>query len=368
MRIADVVAHLERIAPPAWAESWDNVGLLVGDPARRCERVLLCIDLTEAVLAEARAAKASLVMAYHPVIFKPVARLTPGAAPIVYAALRANVAVYSVHTAYDMAVGGSNDALADALGMSDDRRPLRPRCAEGAFKVVVFAPPADLPAIQAAAFAAGAGAFGPTSAYGECGFHTAGTGTFFGSDAATPAVGRPGRREAVDEVRWETICPRGRLPAVLRAITDAHSYEEPAVDVLALTDAPPGVGLGRVGTLARPVALKTMLARIRKACGVSRLLLAGPRERTVRTLAVGCGSCGSLFRDALAAPADLYVTGELRHHDALAAAAGGLTVACVGHSNSERLTLGAMERSLRQALPGLEVVRSEADADPFVIV
>ncbi|MFW6145944.1 MAG: Nif3-like dinuclear metal center hexameric protein [Planctomycetota bacterium] len=368
MRIADVVAHLERIAPPAYAESWDNVGLLVGDDARRCERVLLCIDLTEAVLAEAREAKAPLVMAYHPVIFKPLARVTPAAAPVVWAAVRANVGVYSVHTAYDMAVGGSNDALADALGMSDDRRPLRPRCAEGATKLVVFAPRTDLEAIQAAAFAAGAGCFGPTSEYAECGFHTAGTGTFFGSDAATPAVGRKGRREAVEEVRWETICPRRRLADALRAITDAHSYEEPAIDVLSLTDAPPGVGLGRVGALARPVALKTMLGRVRESCGVRRVLLAGPRERTVRTLAVGCGSCGSLFRDAIAAGADLYVTGELRHHDALAAAAAGLTVACVGHSNSERLTLAALERALRDALPGLEVVRSQADEDPFAIV
>ncbi len=368
MRIADVVAHLERIAPPAWAESWDNVGLLVGDEATACERVLLCIDLTEAVLAEARAARASLVMAYHPVIFKPLGRLTPSSAAVVWAAIRSEVAVYSVHTAYDMAVGGSNDVLADAVGMADDRRPLRGRCAEGAYKLVVFAPPADLPAIQAAAFAAGAGGFGPTSQYTECGFHTAGTGTFFGADAATPAVGRPGRREAVEEVRWETICPRGRLAAAVRAITDAHRYEEPAIDILPLTDAPAGVGLGRVGDLARPVGLKTMLGRIRTACGVPRLLVAGPRQRTVRTVAVGCGSCGSLFRDAIAAGADLYITGELRHHDALAAAAAGLTVVCVGHSNSERLTLAAMERSLREALPGLDVVRSQADEDPFAVV
>ena len=368
MRIADVVAALERIAPPAWAESWDNVGLLVGDPTRPCRSVLLCIDLTEPVLGEARSAGTPLVMAYHPVIFKPLARITPQAAPIAWAALRADLAVYSVHTAYDVAPGGANDVLADALGMGDDRRPLRPRCEEGACKLVVFAPAADLPAIQAAAFAAGAGSFGPTSAYGECGFHTSGTGTFFGSDAARPAVGRKGRREAVPEVRWETICPRPRLAAAMRAIAGAHSYEEPAIDVLPLIDAPPAVGLGRVGALRRPVAMGTMLGRIRKACGVSRLLLAGPPRRTVATLAVGCGSCGGLFRDALAAGADLYVTGELRHHDALAAAAGGLTVACVGHSNSERLTLAAMERRLREALPGLDVARSRADADPLAIV
>jgi len=368
MRISEVAKTLERIAPPAYAEPWDNVGLVVGDAVRPCRRVLLCIDLTADVLAEAKAAKAQLVMAYHPVIFKPLARLTPRAAPIVYAAVRAGIAVYSVHTAFDAALGGANDALADALGMAPERRPLQPRCAEGAYKVVVYAPPLELPAIQAAAFGAGAGVFGPTSEYTECGFHTEGVGTFFGADAACPAVGRKGRREAVEEVRWETICPRGKLAAVMAAITKAHSYEEPAIDVFAMTDAPVGVGLGRVGKLAKPVALQTMLSRIRKACGVPRLQVAGPKRRTIATLAVSCGSAGNMYRDAVAAGADLYVTGELRHHDALAAAAAGLTVACVGHSNSERLTLKALAQQLKRALPKLGVTQSRTDRDPFKIV
>ena len=368
MRISDVAKALERIAPPAYAESWDNVGLLVGDAARPCRRVLLCIDLTADVLAEAKAAKAQLVMVYHPVIFKPLARLTSQAAPVVFATVRAGIAVYSMHTAFDAAIGGANDALADALGMAAERRPLQPRCAEGAYKVVVYAPAAELPDIQAAAFDAGAGVFGPTSEYTECGFHTEGTGTFFGSDQASPAVGRKDRREAVEEVRWETICPRGKLAAVLAAITNAHSYEEPAIDVFEMTDAPVGVGLGRVGALVKPVGLQTMLTRVRKACGVPRLLVAGPKRRKVATLAVGCGSCGSMYRDAVAAGADLYVTGELRHHDALAAAATGLTVACVGHSNSERLALEILARRLKRALPKLNVRRSRTDKDPLNIV
>jgi len=368
MRISEVAQTLQRIAPPAYAEPWDNVGLLVGDAMRPCRRILLCIDLTAEVLAEARQVKAQLVMAYHPVIFKPLPRVTSRAAPVVYDAVRAGVAVYSVHTAFDAAIGGANDALADALGMSSDRRPLRPRCAEGAFKVVVYAPADELPAIQAAAFSAGAGAFGPTSNYTECGFHTDGVGTFFGSAKAAPAVGRKGRREAVAEVRWETICPRGKLPAVLAAITSAHSYEEPAIDVFAMTDAPVGVGMGRVGALTRPMSLQTMLTRIRKACGAGRLLLAGPKRRKVAMLAVSCGSAGGMFRDAVAAGADLYVTGELRHHDALAAAAAGLTVACVGHSHSERLAMRTLARRLKRELPKLEIRRSRVDRDPFTIV
>ncbi len=369
MIIADVAAKLAEIAPPEYAESWDNVGLLLGDPARPCCRVLLCIDLTESVLAEAIAEKADLVMAYHPVIFKALPRVTPVACPVAYGALHAKLAVYSVHTAFDSVIGGANDGLADSLGMSGQRRPLSPRQEDGPYKIVVFVPADNLPAVSGAAFAAGAGRIG---LYSDCGFGVPGTGTFVCGDASRPAIGRPGQRVAAEEVRWEVQCPRPELPAVLAAIQAAHCYETPAIDVCPLADAPVGVGLGRVGTLRRPTSMRAMLNRVRKACGVRRIQLAGPGvdapDRPVGVLAVGCGSCGSLFRQAIAGGADLYVTGELRHHDALAAAAAGLTVACVGHSNSERLTLDSLARRLQAALPGLEVALANTDRDPLHVV
>lgn len=364
MRIADVVRSLEQAAPPAYAESWDNVGLLIGDAEAKCRKTLLCIDLTQSVLEEARRLKAQLVMAYHPVIFKPVPRLTAEATPVAWAAARAGLAVYSVHTAWDAAAGGANDVLADACGMDAERRPLVPRSESGQCQVVVFVPPDEVQAVSAAAFAAGAGRIGR---YRECGFAAAGEGTFFGTECATPALGQPGRRERVPEVRWEAICPRRALRDVIAAIISAHSYEEPAISVYPLAELPGDVGLGRVGPLAEPAPLAKVLERVRRACGVRHVQLAGPTRRPVRTLAVTCGSAGGMFRDAIQAGADLYVTGELRHHDALAAAAAGLTVACVGHSNSERLTLPALERRLRADLPKLDVTLSQADRDPFEI-
>jgi dinuclear metal center YbgI/SA1388 family protein len=341
------------------------VGLLVGDALRPCRRVLLCVDLTRAVLAEARRRRAALVMAYHPLIFKPISRLTAAAAPIAYEAIRAGIAVYSVNTAFDVAPGGANDALADALGMG----PLETRCAEGEFKLAVYLPPADLAAVAAAAFGAGAGRIGN---YSECSFRYSGTGTFRGNQGTHPAVGEALKLEETSELCWETVCPRRRLAAVLAAIRAAHSYEEPAIDVMPLADAPPCAGLGRVGELTKPVGLAAMLQRIRRACGVKRVQLARPAGRRdsamIRTLAVGAGSCGDLFRRAAAAKADLYITGELRHHDALAAVAAGLSVICVGHSNSERLTLGALAGRLRAEAPGLEVMQANEDSDPFVVV
>jgi dinuclear metal center YbgI/SA1388 family protein len=115
---ADVIAELERIAPLEWAEPWDNVGLLVESERERLERVLLTIDLTEAVLLEAQSLGANLIIAYHPVIFKGFKRLTRATASerIVRDVLRSDMAIYSPHTALDAAPGGMNDWLAESIG------------------------------------------------------------------------------------------------------------------------------------------------------------------------------------------------------------------------------------------------------------
>ena len=359
----DICEVLGEVAPPELAADWDNVGLLIGDASSPVRRLLLTIDLTEAVLAEAARASADMVMAYHPPIFKALTKLTTAAAPVVWAAARAGLAVYSMHTALDAAPGGTNDVLAEAVGVVD-AHPLAPAPAEGQCKLVVFAPPGDLPAVASAAFAAGAGRIGN---YSECSFAAPGTGTFLGGAGSSPAVGRAGRRERSAEVRLEAVVPRAALAEVVSAIREAHSYETPAIDVYALEPVPCGGGMGRVGRLRRPVGMKAFIARVKRALGVPRVLVAGRAPRRVTTVAVGAGSCGDLCDDAARAGADVFVTGEMRHHQALAAAAAGLTVVCVGHSNSERLTLGVLAKRIRTALPGLKVKISRKDRDPFDI-
>jgi dinuclear metal center YbgI/SA1388 family protein len=360
----DVCHVLAATAPLDVAEEWDNVGLLIGDEAAPVGGLLLTIDLTEPVLAEATAAGADMVMAYHPPIFRPISRLTSSAAPVALAAARAGVAVYSMHTALDAAVGGTNDVLAGALGV-EALRPLVPAGGADDCKVVVFVPAADVGGVSAAAFAAGAGRIGD---YTECSFAAAGTGAFRGGAAAHPTVGRPGRAERTAELRLEVIAPRAKAAAVVEAIRAAHSYETPAIDVYRLEPLATGTGLGRIGELARPVTMKTFLARVKRAVGVPRVQVAGPAVGRVRRVAVGAGSCGDLWADAARGRADVFVTGEMRHHDALAAARASLAVVCVGHSHSERLALRAVARRLRRELPGLKIRISRKDRDPFAIV
>lgn len=371
MKVSDVVAALETIAPPSLAAEWDNVGLLVGDPGAAARRLLLCIDLTEPVLAEAVARKAQMVVAYHPVIYKPISALrSDGPGAIAYQAARRGLAVYSPHTALDAAPGGTNDCLADVLGLAD-RRPLEPTVRPGGCKVVVFVPEADLAGVSGAAFAAGAGRIG---GYCDCSFRARGAGTFCGGEGTRPAVGPAGRHETVEELRLEVVCPKARVPAVLDAVRDAHPYEEPAIDVYPLEQYPAGCGMGRVGRLRRPAPPRRLIARIKRALGLKRVLVAGPGATAEAdpepvTMAACCaGSCGSTFRAAAAGGATFYLTGEMRHHDALAAAEAGLTVVCVGHSHSERLALGRLGPRLAASCPKLTVTVAESDRDPFEIL
>ncbi len=364
MNVRDICRTFEEIAPLAYAAEWDNVGLLIGDGASRVGKLMLCIDLTADVLDEAFAAKAQMVMAYHPVIFKTVSRVTADAAPVVYRAARKGLAVYSMHTALDCAAGGTNDVLAGVLGATDCR-PLEV-VEPGRCKIVTFVPNEDLSAVADAAFAAGAGVIGE---YSECSFFSHGIGTFHGSEASRPTVGEAGRHEAVEENRLEMVAPRSAVAAVCQAIRSEHSYEEPAIDVYPLEATNARRGLGRVGRLAKPTPLSILTERLKKKLGLRHILQAGPNDdRPVGVVAVAAGSCGSMWRQAAAAGATLYVTGEMKHHEALAAAAAGLSVICLGHSNSERITLKHLAERLGEALPKLDVQLSTADRDPFKII
>jgi len=366
MKVKEVVSVLERLAPPALALEWDNVGLLVGEGSAEVRRLMLCIDLTPAVLAEAKRAKAAMVMAYHPVIYKPIARVTAEAAPVVYAAAREGISVYSMHTAWDSTIGGADDVLADLMGLAD-RRPLIPAAKKGECKIVVFVPPADLSRVGDAAFGAGAGHIG---GYSRCAFFSHGIGSFCGDVSTHPALGRAGRPEAVEELRLEMVAPLEAAPAVCAAIRAAHSYETPALDVYPLTGFPEGCGLGRIGRLSRPATLGALVARIKKAVGASGALLAAPvgRRGRIGLAACGVGAGRGVYRQAMVAGAGLFVTGEMPHHDALTAAESGMAVLCLRHSSSERLSLPHLAKRLALALPKLRVSLSRQDKDPYEFI
>ena len=361
MQLRQVIDVLEDIAPTRHAESWDNVGLLVGDPAQETSAAMLCIDYTPEVACEAAGHKCDLIIAYHPPIFHAVKRVIAPSA--IFDAIRRGVAIYSPHTALDVADGGTNDMLADVLGLTD-RAPLRlidPKATQ--YKLVTFVPPEHVDKVASALFDAGAGHIGD---YSQCSFRSPGTGTFFGEEGTNPATGQSGKLERADEIRIETVIPIARLSEILAALKRSHPYEEPAFDLVQLASPPEKRGQGRIGALPQ-IERGELFDRIKKELELGHLLIAGPQRGPVSRAACCAGSCGEMVNDAINAKAEFFLTGELRHHDAITAARAGMTIVCTLHSNSERAVLRRLKARLGERLPQWPVYLSQHDHDPFAV-
>ncbi|HEX3356799.1 MAG TPA: Nif3-like dinuclear metal center hexameric protein, partial [Tepidisphaeraceae bacterium] len=281
MKLQNLIAALEEIAPTRYAESWDNVGLLVGDPEQSVSRAMLTIDYTSAVADESRTEKCDCVIAYHPPIFETIKRLTSNS--LIFDAIRRGVAIYSPHTALDVASGGTNDLLADILALID-RSPLKSsQTASKQYKLVTFVPANAEEKVSESLFAAGAGRIGD---YSSCSFRTPGTGTFFGEPGTNPTVGQAGKFEQAEEIRLETVVPLNRIDDIIRALKQTHPYEEPAFDLVQLAAAPEGVGIGRIGKLPGDATADMLINRIKRELEIDHLLVAGDVTRLIKRAAV----------------------------------------------------------------------------------
>jgi dinuclear metal center YbgI/SA1388 family protein len=341
MKLQALLDVLRALAPEELAEPWDKVGLHLGSEQQSVGRAMLCIDLTEPVLQEAVRQRMDLIVAYHPPIFQPLARLTDASANerVILGAARAGIAVYSPHTALDAAEAGINDWLASGLG-AGQVRPIRSRpngtAAADDYKLVTFVPAEAADGLRRALVAAGAGRIGR---YTECSFSVAGEGTFRGDATTRPKVGRAGRFERAAELRMEMVLPGEHLAEAVAALRAAHPYEEPGFDVypvVRVEGATAAAGQGRVVELKKPVTLAVLAGRVKKMLGVKQLEVAATGARTAKVTRVGlcAGAGGSLVQEA--GPLDAFLTGEMRHHDVLAAVSRGTAVLLAGHTQTER--------------------------------
>lgn len=321
--LKDVVDLLHGWYPPGTAEDWDAVGLVHGDPEAPVAQVLFAVDPTLEVAQEAASWGADLLVVHHPLFLKPVhgfAATTPKGRTLATLA-DAGCALLTAHTNADRAVGGVSEALASALGLTD-QAPVVASAATALDKVTVFVPRPDADRVRAALADAGAGQIGD---YDRASFSTSGEGRFRPLPGAQPAIGEVGRAEVVDEVRIEAVLPRSRRTPVLRAMLAVHPYEEPAYDVVELAD--PGTsptGAGRIGSVT-PTTLGAFAATVAAALPATAqgIRVAGDPARPVRRVAV-CGGAGDfLLGELRGTDADVYVTSDLRHHPAAEFIEGG---------------------------------------------
>jgi dinuclear metal center YbgI/SA1388 family protein len=364
--VADVLAALDAWAPPRSKADFDRVGLQVGDAGAKVSRVLVALDLTPGVVDEAAETGAELIVTHHPLLFKPVGRVTSGDAvgSLVWRLARAGVSYAAVHTNLDAAWGGVSFALAELLGLRDVRL-LAPL--DGVMrKVVVFAPNDAADAVRGSLAEAGAGEIG---AYTGCSFSSPGTGRFTPGKAASPAIGEAGGgEETVDEIRIGAVIPEWDVDRVRRAVAAAHPYEEPALDVVPLEGRATRHGYGAVGELAEPEPLAAFLARVTRQLDAEALRYVGDDDAEVRRVAV-CGGAGLQFLPAArAAGADAYVTSDVTYHRFFEAldTEGQPRIALVdaGHYETEAHTERQIAEHVAGAFPALDVATTRHRTSP----
>ena len=311
--LRDVVAVLDELYDPRWADDWDAVGTVAGDPDTEVSRVLFAVDPVQAVVDEAISWGADLLVTHHPLYLSGVTSVAASSPKgrVVHDIISHGIALHTCHTNADSPPLGVSESMALALGLIDVR-PLEID-ADATDTWVVFAPNDAAEAVAAAMHAAGAGAIG---AYDRAMFQSPGTGSFRPLDGANPAIGQVGEVERVDETRVEMVAAPAVRESVRAAMLDAHPYEEVAHSVTASAPRPSDRGSGRIGHLPESMSLGEFATLVtdRLPAHHSATRVAGDLDRTVSTVALCGGSGDSLLAHADASGADVYVTSDLRHH------------------------------------------------------
>lgn len=369
-RHADLITFLETKIPYRLCESWDNCGLQVGSRQHSLKGVVCCLDITAEVIDEALECGATFIFSHHPLLFKPLLRLDRDRFPgnLISRALAADISLFSAHTNLDSVAGGVNDHLAQLLGIRDCL-PLVPDAGQSC-KLVTFVPAAVTDQVASALFAAGAGEVGDKG-YSECSFRIPGTGTFHPAVGASPYVGEVGKTNFVDEIRLETIVPENLLSPVLKALQQAHPYEVPAYDIYPVRCSDSNCGAGRVGVIDNKTEIEEFVAFAKKKLRAAAVRLIGKNLKDrVQKIAICGGSGFSLYGTAQTLGADLFITGDLKHHDARAVLESGrIPVLDAGHFVTERPVVEVCAAWCREFIAGtgsdVRVTIAESEHEPW---
>jgi dinuclear metal center YbgI/SA1388 family protein len=360
-----IIQLFEQFSPKSLAMEGDKIGLQIGRLNKPVEKVLVALDVLEEVVDEAIAENVQLIIAHHPIIFRPLQKISTEQTygRIIEKLIKHDIAVYAAHTNLDVAKGGVNDLLAEALGLTDTEV-LVPTSEIKLKKLVVFVPEKDAVKVKEALGNAGAGHIGN---YSHCAFSSQGTGQFLPGDNTNPHIGSHGKLEEVNEVRVETIFPEHLEKKILSAMIKAHPYEEVAYDIYPLENKGETLGLGRVGYV-NEMSLEEFAAHVKKNLGVQGLRVVGDLQSKVRKVAVLGGDGNKYFMSAKFKGADVYVTGDFYYHVAHDAMMEGLNIVDPGHNVEKVMKDGVvkvMDKMCKEK--GLEVtfMASKPNTDPF---
>lgn len=360
MKIAAIMEALEKIAPPSYQESYDNTGLLTGNPGWDCSGIICSLDATEAVVLEAKAKGCNLVVAHHPIIFGGLKKINGKnyVERAVIAAIKSDIAIYAIHTNLDNVHTGVNNKMANMLGLANCSI-LSPKSGL-LMKLASFVPVDHAEKLRSAIFDSGAGHIGN---YSECSFNVDGTGTYKAGQAANPFLGEIGKRHEEPEVKIEVIFPAYLQKQLVAAMKKAHPYEEVAYDIVPLANEFQQVGSGLIGELAVPCSGQEFLAKLKSVFGLSLVRHTALLEKPVKKVAL-CGGAGSfLVGRAISAGADFYVTADVKYHEFFDAN-DRLVFADIGHWESEQFTIDLLFDILKANFPTFAVLKTEVRTNP----
>jgi dinuclear metal center YbgI/SA1388 family protein len=366
---SDIFKLMEKWAPKSLAYDWDNVGLQVGSYNKPVKKIMVTLDVLESVVDEAIENEVDLIIAHHPLLFKPLNQLNLDnwRGRVIQKLIQHNITVYAAHTNLDMATGGVNDMLADLLGL-ENTGVLVETDPEAIYKFAVYVPETHLESVTDALSKEGAGHLGN---YSHCTFQSKGTGTFMPLTQANPFIGKQNELERVNEIKVETIVKESILANVLHAVKNAHPYEEVAYDIFPLKNVDDKLGLGRVGTLNEPITLDKFIDYVKKSLGVDNLRVSGNLSKKIKRVAILGGSGEKYLFAARNKKADVYITGDMSFHFAQEAIEMGISVIDAGHYIEQVMKSGTKDYLDQYIQNGsmedsnIEVIVSKVNTDPF---
>ena len=361
MKLKEIIACFDEIAPFSLQESYDNSGLQLGNPLKEINSALICIDVTENVITEAVKKECNLVISHHPLIFGGIKRITGQTMTerIIEQAIRNDIAILSVHTNADAVIQGVNSKICDKLGLVN-RKILSP--VEGKLlKLAFFVPAADAEKVRNAVFSAGAGVIGN---YDSCSFNLQGEGSFRAGEEANPHVGEIGNIHFEKETRVETILPAHLKNRILSALLSAHPYEEVAFDLYPLENSWEQAGMGMTGEFEEEMEEHDFLNALKAVFNAGCIKYTSLLNRKIKKVAI-CGGSGSfLLGKAISSKSDAFVTGDFKYHQFFEAE-GKILIADIGHYESEQFTKELFYEYLTKKFPKFAVRLSEVNTNPI---
>lgn len=361
MKLKEISSYLDSEVPLSFQESYDNSGLQVGLPDKEISSALLAIDVTEKVVDEAINTGCNLIIAHHPLIFGGLKKIAGRnfTERIVYRCIHEDIAVYCSHTNLDIAHGGVSRIMAEKLGLEGIRvlSPLK----NNLVKLVTYIPENHLDKVRQAVFDAGAGVIGN---YDQCGYTVSGTGSFRGNENSNPFVGEKGKMHFENEVRFETILYSHLKGRVLKALINAHPYEEVAYDLYNLENSNSDAGLGCVGVTGEPMAEKDFLELVSGILGARGIRHSGFTGKMVSKVAVCGGSGASLLNEAIASGADAFITSDIKYHGFFEAY-NRILLVDAGHYETEKFATEILKDLIIKKFPKFALRFSETNTNPI---